>query len=612
MEETAINQQVEAAFVRLEALHAQAQALPEPSPLLNAALEELSISLAELGVTLEELQVQNEELAATRAAAEADRQHYLALFELAPDGYLVTDVQGVIQEANRAAAHMLNIRQDFAVGKPLLVFLAETEHKEFHRRLTLVQRSDHPDVQHWEFLMQPRGGATFLAGLTVNPIYTQGQLAGLGWLVRDISKQVLAYRMLEQGVEERTRELSTLLEISHQLALPLELGPLLDLILDQLRTAVNYDSATIFKLDGEAVAALAYRGPLPPDDVKRLRFPVRETPGAGVVLGSLKPVIIPDVRGDTPPARLFREATGERLETVYGRTRSWLGVPLVAREQAMGLLELRSSRPYSYASRHAELALAFANQAAVAMENARLYEQARELAAMQERERIARDLHDSVSQMLFSASLSAEVLPRLWERHRAEGQRCLEGLHRLTRGALIEMRSLLYELRPAALAQMSLSDLFGQLGESISYRAGLPVTLDAEPELVLPPEVQVGFYRIAQEALNNVVKHAKASHATLSLHYLADTQADKRGVELRVGDDGQGFSPETMPGQHLGLGLMRERAEIIGASLEIHSRPGQPAPRPASASQGGLGSPGGTEVVVVWTERPRDQAGRMA
>jgi PAS domain S-box-containing protein len=193
MEDTAINQQVEAAFARLEALHEQAQALPEPSPLLNAALEELSISLGELGVTLEELQVQNEELAATRAAAEADRQHYLALFELAPDGYLVTDVQGVIREANRAAAHMLNMRQEFAVGKPLLVFMAETEHMEFHRRLTLLQRSDHQDVQHWEFLMQPRGGAAFLAALTVNPIYAQGRLAGLGWLLRDISQQVLAY-----------------------------------------------------------------------------------------------------------------------------------------------------------------------------------------------------------------------------------------------------------------------------------------------------------------------------------------------------------------------------------------------------------------------------------
>jgi two-component system nitrate/nitrite sensor histidine kinase NarX len=333
---------------------------------------------------------------------------------------------------------------------------------------------------------------------------------------------------------------------------------------------------------------------------------VEETPGAGEVLGGLEPLIIPDVRADTPAARLFRKAAGERLETFYGRTRSWLGVPLVAKEQALGLLELRSSRPNGYAARHAELALAFANQAAVAMENARLYAQARELAAVQERERIARDLHDSVSQILFSASLNAEVLPRLWERHPAEGQRCLEGLHRLTRGALIEMRSLLFELRPAALAQMSLSDLLGQLSESISYRAELPITLDLELELALPPAVHAAFYRIAQEALNNVVKHAKASHATLRLRRLADptplpspirggARGGVPGVELHIGDDGQGFSPETMPGQHMGLGIMRERAQAIDASFEIHSRPGQ-----------------GTQVVVVWTEQPSNQPDGMA
>jgi two-component system nitrate/nitrite sensor histidine kinase NarX len=343
--------------------------------------------------------------------------------------------------------------------------------------------------------------------------------------------------------------------------------------------------------------------------VQRLRFPVRETPGAGLVLGSLKPVIIPDVRDDSPAARLFRQAAGQRMETVYARTRSWLGVPLMIKDQAVGLLELQSSRPNGYAARQAELALAFANQAAVAMENARLYAQARELAAMQERERIARDLHDSVSQMLFSASLSAEVLPRLWERRQAEGQRCLEGLHRLTRGALIEMRSLLYELRPAALGEVRLSDLLGQLAEGISYRTGLPIALDVELERVLPPEVQVALYHIAQEALNNVVKHAQASHATLSLRSLADPTplpspatsgrlADRGGVlgvELRVGDDGQGFSPETVPGQHLGLGIMRERAQGIGASFEIHTRPD---------------NPGGTEVVVVWEEGTKDERRR--
>jgi two-component system nitrate/nitrite sensor histidine kinase NarX len=428
---------------------------------------------------------------------------------------------------------------------------------------------------------------------------------------------VLAYQLLEQRVEERTRELSTLLEISRQVALNLELGPLLGLILDQLRGAVYYESATVYKLEGEILAALAHRGPVPPDKVDELRFPVQQTPAGAEVMRSLKPVIIPDVQDITPPARRFREAAGKRMESVYGQTRGWLGVPLTIKDQAVGLLELHSSQPNGYAQRHADLALAFANQAAVAMENARLYEQTRELAAMQERQRLARDLHDSVSQVLFSASLTAEVLPRLWERHREEGQRCLDRLHQLTRGALAEMHTLLYELRPAALAETSLSDLLGQLSESITNRAQLPITLNVDPQCVLTPEVQIALYRIAQEALNNVVKHAKASRATVSLRSLAGAQGERRGVELRISDDGQGFRPEAITRKRLGVGIMRERAQSIGASFEIHSQPGQPASRPVQVSgigtgsetpRGPRGSPGGTEVVVVWTGEPEDRA----
>jgi len=200
---------------------------------------------------------------------------------------------------------------------------------------------------------------------------------------------------------------------------------------------------------------------------------------------------------------------------------------------------------------------------ALALENAKLREQSTEAAA--ERSRLACELHDAVTQTLFSASLMADVLPRLWERLPAEGRRCLDDLRRLTRGALVEMRSLLLELRPAALEEAKLGCLLHQLAEAVTARTRLAVALSIAEPPSLPRDVQVALYRIAQEALNNAARHARASRVDLALRTPA------QGVELRVADDGRGFDRARVSADHLGLGIMRERADAIGALLTIES-----------------------------------------
>lgn len=205
----------------------------------------------------------------------------------------------------------------------------------------------------------------------------------------------------------------------------------------------------------------------------------------------------------------------------------------------------------------------------------------RELAASKERQRLARELHDAVSQTLFSISLMAEVLPRVYEKDPEAGKQRLEELRELTRGALAEMRMLLLELRPAALAETGLPDLLRQLGEAVVGRARIPVDLRIDETVSPPPAVAVALYRIAQEALNNVVKHAAAGQATVTLHGSAGD--DHAGVELTVADDGCGFDVDDVRSGRLGLGIMAERAESIGARLEVRSAPAQ-----------------GTVVRVVW------------
>jgi signal transduction histidine kinase len=213
-----------------------------------------------------------------------------------------------------------------------------------------------------------------------------------------------------------------------------------------------------------------------------------------------------------------------------------------------------------------------------------------EAAAAAERNRLARDLHDSVTQALFSASLVAEVLPQVWQRDPEVGQQGLEELRLLTRSALAEMRTMLLELRPTALVETKLNDLLWQLTEAITGRAQLSVQFDIEPIPTLPPDVHVTFYRVAQEALHNVIKHADASQVTVSLRGSPPLSSNGEGedwqgqVILHISDDGVGIDPgETHPGQ-LGLGIMRERAEAIGAVVTIEGRPGR-----------------GTQVTLVWT-----------
>jgi len=197
-----------------------------------------------------------------------------------------------------------------------------------------------------------------------------------------------------------------------------------------------------------------------------------------------------------------------------------------------------------------------------------LTEKARQQAAAEERNRLARDLHDAVSQTIFSASLISEVLPRLWQRDADEGRKRLEEVRQLTRGALAEMRTLLLELRPDSLAEADIEYLLKQLGESITGRSRMPVTVTVTGRCNVPVDIKIALYRIAQEALNNVVKHAGAKTASVSLLCRAAR------VTLQVSDDGQGFNSRAVPPNSLGLNIMRERAREIGASLAIRSKAG--------------------------------------
>jgi signal transduction histidine kinase len=281
---------------------------------------------------------------------------------------------------------------------------------------------------------------------------------------------------------------------------------------------------------------------------------------------------VPDVRSDS---RYVPLADSEG-------TCSELVVPLRTGELVLGVLDVQSECRQPFTEIDRTVLESLAAQAAIAIQNARLAERSHEMAVLEERTRIAHDLHDAVSQTLWTAGLVADVLPALWRSNRVEGQRSLRQLQRLTRGALSELRMLLLELRPAALASADLGDLLRHLADGTISRKNLAMQVSVDGRVELPVDVKIGLYRIAQEAVSNVVKHACATRVTIAL----ETQGD--AVRMRIEDNGCARTAAPDPGSTAGLGMdiMRERAGSIGARMQVERT-----------------EEGGTLVQVTWPER---------
>jgi PAS domain S-box-containing protein len=257
---------------------------------------------------------------------------------------------------------------------------------------------------------------------------------------------------------------------------------------------------------------------------------------------------------------------------------SVLLVPLVLRGEAFGFLFISTDQAERVFSEQ-EIALAeiVAKDIASAVDNARLLSMVQEQAVADERIRIARELHDSVTQTMYSVSMVAEALPRLLDRNLDEAKRRAVHLRQMTLGALAEMRNLLFEFHPKALRDTRLSVLLQQLGEVLTGRTRIPVELEIRNDTQLPEDVKVVFYRVAQEVFNNTSKHAQATQVRVIL------QSDPNECRLIIQDDGVGFDPKVITEENLGLKIIQERAEEIGADLRVESSSGQ-----------------GTRVALAW------------
>ncbi len=248
-----------------------------------------------------------------------------------------------------------------------------------------------------------------------------------------------------------------------------------------------------------------------------------------------------------------------------------IALPFGYQNEKTATMILLFDHPIAPTASEMQLLATFADHAAVAMHNTQLYEQAQQVAALEERNRLARDLHDSVTQSLFSISLLAQVIPALIDTQRDDALRSLDELRRLSKEALAEMRALLFQLRPVALEDDGLVEALTKHLAALQRRDGPLITFVCEGcEERLPLPVEETLFRVATEAVNNALKHAHARTVAVHLHEPHD---EPSLVTLTIQDDGTGFDPagQRVQAGHLGLSGMRERVARSGGVLTLTS-----------------------------------------
>ena len=396
--------------------------------------------------------------------------------------------------------------------------------------------------------------------------------AGYRWRIISIKQQ---NQRLTTEVEQRTAELAALLQTGQTLAGTLSLEPLLLLILEQLQEVVGFAASAIAVLENNTLSQVEYIGPASRQEALSIRIPVSALGPIWQKLSEGQAVTIADIQDRSPEARAYRQLAGtvvnEQTFANNAYLHAWLAVPLRRHDVTLGILALQHPQPGYFTPERSQLARAFADQAAIALENARLYAQAQQLAALEERQKLARELHDSVSQALYGISLGTRTALKRMATMPADAQTRLDEplayILQQAEAGLTEMRALIFELRPESLESEGLVMALEKQTAALRARHAIPVLteLGSEPEVSLT--VKEALYRVAQEGLHNIVKHAGATMVRVSL-------VEENGrLTLMIHDNGHGFEVNGQFPGHLGLKSMSERIARVGGEFHIHSGP---------------------------------------
>jgi PAS domain S-box-containing protein len=436
------------------------------------------------------------------------------------------------------------------------------------RSLVLQELQVTGSVRNKEHLIRTRSGEVRNVLLSAEVLEFNNQPHMLCFIY-DITALKQTQQVLEKRVAERAHELAVLNEIGMVVSRSLDLKEILDAALTKAMEILKMDGGTAYSLentdgpDDQKLLILAAHHGLSDEFFRRVGSRQVRRTGIRVAAEAQQPVVWLVANYPDPGIKqaLEMEAVGQVIN-----------IPLFAKGRLVGAFNLGTRKARPITPEEISLLSSIGRQIAVAVENAHLYEQAERSAAIAERHRLSRELHDSVTQSLYSVTMYAEAAARLLDTGdttTAAGH--LRELRDTARDALREMRLLIFELRPPILAKIGLVAALQARLDSVEMRGGMQTELHvdgAQNPRYLSHSAEEELYHIAQEALNNILKHADAQHVFIHLHF---SEAE---TFLAIRDDGVGFAPTAAGNGGLGLASIKERAEKIKATLEIESTPG--------------------------------------
>jgi len=385
-----------------------------------------------------------------------------------------------------------------------------------------------------------------------------------------VNQDITRLKQDEEELQKAHDQLATLLDISQNILSMLDIEHLLHLILEQLEKVLPYQAAAILSIQRGYLKFQAIRGPSVFKPLENMQIPLDEPTLIDPLLRDRQVFYLEDLRTEKEYLAKIQRVI-QLPPDQFAHLRSWLGVPLVAKDVLVGLLVLAHPAPDFYSPHERVLAQTFANQVAIAIHNAQLYQQAGVIAAIEERNRLARELHDSVAQALYSIGLYLDAARRALTAGRVDvANQHLGELSLLSREAMSNMRLLIFELRPPVLEKDGLAAALQTRFDMVENRVGYKIVFEVEGDYQFTPEEEAELYRIALEALSNVIKHSQANQVKVRL--IQETS----NVGLSVEDNGIGFDPtEALKLGGQGIRNMKERAAKIGAICRIESAPGQ-------------------------------------
>jgi PAS domain S-box-containing protein len=492
------------------------------------------------------------------------------LLENLPDSVVVIDAAERVVDLNPAALRALGKTAKEVIGRPVAEVYAPwaglvEQYQGEEQVQSEIVVGEGPAQRHFE--------------LTVSTLHTrQGQPIGRLVVTHDVSARKQSEEALQTVHNELARhfeQFRLISQVGQRITSIMAVDDLLAEIVRLIQETLGYHLVSVGLIQDDALIVQKGAGAgWDEDTMAGLRLPIDQG-AVALAIQHGEAQVIADREQDLRTLHLPQAM----------HLRSSVDVPLKTKSAVIGVLMALSDRRAAFDQSDCDVLQSLASQAAIAIENAQLYTQARQAAVLEERARLARDLHDSVTQSLYSVTLLAET-GRL-----ASGAgdlqttaNTLQRLGEVAQQTLKEMRLLVFELRPPTLDQAGLLGALQQRLDAVEARAGLEQHLLVEGTVVLAAAQEEALYRIALEALNNALKHAAATAVTVQVW------ADGQGVRLEVADNGRGFDPAQLDGGGMGLVTMRERAESIGAVLEVHSQPGA-----------------GTRVVVAWKTLDTDE-----